>query len=78
MDAASFERVYDSFQKFHDFFAPSFGRKQWWEHSRNYLQALLVQSGERRNAEISPNQWAFRRGRCSAFSPRPGGPMTQS
>ena len=51
MDAASFERVYDSFQKFHDFFAPSFGRKQWREHSRNYLQALLVQSGERRNAE---------------------------
>ena len=33
------------------FFAPSFGRKQWREHSRNYLQALLVQSGERRNAE---------------------------
>ena len=51
MDAASFERVYDSFQKFQDFFAPSFGRKQWREHSRNYLQALLVQSGERRNAE---------------------------
>ena len=51
MDAASFKRVYDSFQKFHAFFAPAFGRKQWREHSRNYLQALLVQSGERRNAE---------------------------
>ena len=51
MDAASFERVYDSFQKFHAFFASSFGRKQWREHSRNYLQALLVQAGERRNAE---------------------------
>ena len=51
MDAASFERVYDSFQKFHVFFASSFGRKQWREHSRNYLRALLVQSGERRNAE---------------------------
>ena len=51
MDAASFERVYDSFQKFHAFFAPSFGRKQWREHSRNYLQALLVQAQERRNAE---------------------------
>ena len=50
MDAASFERVYDSFQKFHAFFAPSFGRKQWREHSRNYLQALLVQAQERRNA----------------------------
>ena len=51
MDAASLERVYDSFQKFHGFFAASFGRKQWREHSRNYLQALLVQAQERRNAE---------------------------
>ena len=51
MDAESFERVHDSFQQFHAFFAASFGRKQWREHSRNYLQALLVQSGERRNAE---------------------------
>ena len=51
MDATSFERVYDSFQKFHAIFAPSFGRKQWREHSRNYLQALLVQAQERRNAE---------------------------
>ena len=51
MDAASFQRVYASFQKFHAFFAASFGRKQWREHSRNYLQALLVQAQERRNAE---------------------------
>ena len=51
MDTASFRRVYDSFQQFHAFFAPSFGRKQWREHSRNYLQALLVQAQERRNAE---------------------------
>ena len=51
MDAESFERVYDSLQEFHAFFAASFGRKQWREHSGNYLQALLVQSGERRNAE---------------------------
>ena len=29
----------------------AFGRKQWREHSKNYLQALLVQSQERRNAE---------------------------
>ena len=27
------------------------GRKQWREHSRHYLQGLLVQSQERRNAE---------------------------
>ena len=51
MDAANFERVYDGFQQFHAFFAPVFGRKQWRERSRHYLQALLVQSGERRNAE---------------------------
>ena len=51
MDGASFERVYDNFQDFHAFFAASFGRKQWREHSRNYLQGLLVQAGERRNAE---------------------------
>ena len=51
MDAANFERVYDGFQQFHAFFAPAFGRKQWRERSRNYLQALLVQAGERRNAE---------------------------
>ena len=50
MDAANFERIYDSFQEFHAFFAASFGRKQWREHSRNCLQALLVQAGERRNA----------------------------
>ena len=51
MDAESFERVYDRFQQFHAFFVASFGRKQWREQSRNYLQALLVQAGERRNAE---------------------------
>ena len=51
MDAESFERVHDSFLQFHAFFAASFGRKQWREQSRNYLQALLVQAQERRNAE---------------------------
>ena len=44
MDAASFERVYDSLQEFHAFFAASFGRKQWRDHSGN-------QDQERRNAE---------------------------
>jgi SRSO17 transposase len=43
--------VYETFRDFHSFFAPAFGRKQWREHSRHYLQALLVQSQERRNAE---------------------------
>ena len=51
MDAANFERVYDGLQQFHAYFAPAFRRKQWRERSRNYLQALLVQAGERRNAE---------------------------
>ena len=51
MEGAEFQRVYESFGEFHSFYAPAFGRKQWREHSRNYLQALLVQGEERRNAE---------------------------
>ena len=31
--------------------APLFGRREARDHSRYYLQALLAQSGERRNAE---------------------------
>ena len=48
MDAAAFEH---QDQEFHAYFAPLFGRRETREHSRHYLQALLVQSGERRNAE---------------------------
>ena len=51
MDAAGFERVYGAFQDFHAYFAARFGRRETRDHSRHYLQALLVQSGERRNAE---------------------------
>ena len=51
MDAAAFERVYEAFQDFHAYFAALFGRRETRDHSRHYLQALLVQSGERRNAE---------------------------
>ena len=51
MDAAAFEQVYGSFRDFHACFAPLFGRRETREHSGHYLQALLVQSGERRNAE---------------------------
>ncbi len=51
MEVEAFERVYEAFGDFHAFFAPAFGRKQWREHSWHYLQALLVQSQERRNAE---------------------------
>ena len=76
MDGASFERVYDNFQDFHAFFAASFGRKQWREHSRNYLQGLLVQDqGSGATPRTCRNRWASRPGRCSVFSPRPGGTM---
>ncbi len=51
MDAAALERVHEAFQDFHAYFGSVFGRKQWRERSEEYLQALLVQSQERRNAE---------------------------
>ena len=51
MDAAAFEQVDGAFQDFHAYFAALFGRREARDHSRHYLQALLVQSGERRNAE---------------------------
>ncbi len=51
MEVEAFEQVYEAFREFHTLFAPAFGRKQWREHSVHYLQALLVQSQERRNAE---------------------------
>ena len=50
MDVAAFERVYESFGEFHAFFVVAFGRRQWREHSRHYIQALLVRSQGRRNA----------------------------
>lgn len=51
MQIEDLDRVYENFQAFHVFFAPAFGRKQWRMNSQHYLQALLVQSQERRNAE---------------------------
>ena len=51
MDAAVFEQVYQDFREFHAYFAALFGRREARDHSGHYLQALLVQSGERRNAE---------------------------
>ena len=51
MERDDFERIYDSFCAFHAEFAPFFGRQQWREHSGDYLQGLLVQAEERRNAE---------------------------
>jgi SRSO17 transposase len=51
MDLESFARVEASFRAFHAEFAPDFGRKQWRQNSQHYLQGLLVQAEERRNAE---------------------------
>ena len=51
MEAAAFEQVHQDFQEFHAYFAGLFGRRETRERSGHYLQALLVQSGERRNAE---------------------------
>ena len=51
MDAVAFEQVYGAFLDFHAYSAPLFGRGETRDRRRHYLQALLVQSGERRNAE---------------------------
>ena len=51
MAAADLEVVYEAFPEFHAYFGPEFGRKQWRERSEQYLQALPVQSPERRNGE---------------------------
>ena len=51
MDAAAFEQVYEAFGEFHSFFGPLFGPREARDHSRHYLQTLLVQSQDRRNAE---------------------------
>ena len=45
------EEVDGAFQVFHAYFGLLFGRREALDHSRHYLQDLLVQSGERRNAE---------------------------
>ena len=78
MDGASFERVYDNFQDFHAFFAASFGRKQWREHSRNYLQGLLVQAGERRNAENLSESVGISARAMQRFLTEAGGTMPRS
>ena len=45
------EQVDGAFQVFHAYFGLLFGRREALDHSRHYLQDLLVQSGERHNAE---------------------------
>lgn len=51
MDLEALDRVEAAFRDFHAVFAPGFGRKQWRQRSRDYLQGLLVQTEERANAE---------------------------
>ena len=43
--------MYGAFQDFHAYFAARFGHRETRDRGCHYLQALLVQSGERRNAE---------------------------
>jgi len=51
MELKEFERVAETFGAFHAEFAPLFGRQECRDRSRDYLQGLLVQAEERRNAE---------------------------
>ena len=74
---SAFEQVYEAFGDFHSCFGPLFGRREARDLSRHYLQALLVQSGERRNAENLSETVPASAGRCSAFSPSPPGTMTR-
>jgi SRSO17 transposase len=51
LDLQAFARIEESFHQFHAHFAPSFGRQQWRQRSRDYLRGLLTQASERGNAE---------------------------
>ena len=51
MDLAEFDRVAVSFAAFHERFAPLFGRAEAQQRTEQYLRGLLVQQGDRRNAE---------------------------
>ena len=51
MDAAEFERVEEEFRAFSWIFGPFFGRRAAERRGEQYLRGLLVQRGERRNAE---------------------------
>jgi SRSO17 transposase len=51
MDLVEFERVAESFARFHAEFAPLFGGTEARERSEQYLRGLLVQQTDRRNAE---------------------------
>ena len=71
MDAASFERVYDSLQEFHAFFAASFGASSGGITAGITFRRCWCRTRSGATPRISRNRWASRPGRCSAFSPRP-------
>src|SRR5712692_5397186 len=51
MDEARFAEVEAEFLAFHRIFGPFFGRRAAERRGEQYLRGLLVQRGERRNAE---------------------------
>ncbi len=51
MTEEDLDRVIESFGSFHSSFADCFGRKEARAHCGDYVRGLLVQSGDRRNAE---------------------------
>ena len=51
VDAAQFMQVAETFARFHARFADLFGRREARERSSQYLQGLIVQQTDRRNAE---------------------------
>ena len=65
------EQVDGAFQVFHAYFGLLFGRREALDHSRHYLQALLVQSASGATPRICPRRWAYPLGQCSGFSPNP-------
>jgi SRSO17 transposase len=51
LTVSDFDCIVESFQAFHGKFADLFGRREARERSKEYLCGLLVQTGERKNAE---------------------------
>lgn len=51
MNRRDIRKIRSSLGKFHSYFAPFFGRKQWRERSSDYLKSLVSPITGRRNAE---------------------------
>ena len=63
MDEGDFQKACDAFAGKDSLFRRAFGHRKWWNHTREYLSALLVQSQGQGNAEDSSE--------CEGWSPRP-------